>query len=85
MLQKFDQTDIPSTFQDRRRSDEGSREGRERRQFRDGNRSDRPEVAELADAVDNYKLRNCRRFITFEELFDVIQGLGYQKSQNAEQ
>ena len=85
MLQKFDQTDIPSTFQDRRRSDEGSREGRERRQFRDGNRSDRPEIAELADAVDNYKLRKCRRFITFEELFDVIQGLGYQKSQNAEQ
>ena len=54
MLQKFDQTDIPSTFQDRRRSDEGSRDGRERRQFRDGNRSDRPEVAELADAVDPY-------------------------------
>ena len=66
-------------FVDRRQPDRGMEGGRERRQFRDGNRSDRPEVAELADAVDNYKLQNRRRFITFEELFDVIAGLGYHK------
>jgi len=66
-------------FVDRRQPDRGIEGGRERRQFRDGNRSDRPEVVELANAVDNYKMQNRRRFITFEELFDVIAGLGYHK------
>ncbi len=79
MLQQTDRTGIQTAFQDRRQSDDGCSGGRERRQFRDGNRSDRPEVAELADAVDDYKLRNGRRFITFEALFEVIQGLGYHK------
>jgi hypothetical protein len=31
-------------------------------------------------AIDQYKLRHRRRFITFEELYDVIAGLGYHKS-----
>lgn len=51
----------------------------ERRQFKDGNRSHRPEVAEFAEAVDTYKIANRRRFITFEELFDVMTSLGYHK------
>lgn len=55
----------------------------ERRQFRDGNRSARPEVAELANAVDDYKIHHRRRFITFEELFDVMISLGYVR-QNVE-
>ncbi len=38
-----------------------------------------PEVVELAEAVDQYKLRHRRRFITFEELFDVMASLGYHK------
>ena len=78
MLQQLDQQEVRSTFVDRRQCDNGSG-GRERRQFRDGNRSARPEVAELADAVDTYKVENRRRFITFEELFDLMQGLGYHK------
>ena len=53
--------------------------GFERRQFRDGNRSSRPEVAEFADAIDEYKVTHRRRFVTFEELFDVIARLGYHK------
>ena len=79
MLPKIDQPAAETLFHDRRRSEQGSECGRERRQFRDGNCSARPEVAELADAVDHYKLQNRRRFITFEELFDVIQTLGYHK------
>lgn len=51
----------------------------ERRQFRDGDRSVRPEVAEFANAVDDYKIARHRRFITFEELFDVMMSLGYHK------
>ena len=78
MLQQIEQAQTVK-FVDRRQPDCDNEGGRERRQFRDGNRSDRPEVAEMADAVDNYKLHNRRRFITFEELFDVIAGLGYHK------
>jgi hypothetical protein len=66
-------------FIDRRGTDRGASSGHERRQFKDGCRSDRPEVAELADAVDQYKISNRRRFITFEELYDVMIGLGYSK------
>lgn len=51
----------------------------ERRQFSDARNSNRPEVDELARAVDQYKLRHRRRFITFEELFDVMTSLGYHK------
>ena len=39
----------------------------------------RPEVAELSEAVDQYKLKHHRRFITFEELYGVITELGYHK------
>lgn len=66
-------------FIDRRRSSESNAPGVERRQFKDGNRSSRPEVAEFADAIDDYKIKNRRRFITFEELFDVMMSLGYHR------
>jgi hypothetical protein len=54
-------------------------DGPERRQFSNSHSSSRPDVTELAEAVDQYKLRHRRRFITFEELYDVIAGLGYHK------
>lgn len=66
-------------FVDRRSADRDDNPGAERRQFRDGNRSARPEVAEFADAVDLYKVTHRRRFITFEELYDVMASLGYHK------
>jgi hypothetical protein len=66
-------------FIERRKSDDSTKPGFERRQFRDGNRSLRPEVAEFADAVDEYKITYRRRFITFEELFEVMTSLGYHK------
>jgi hypothetical protein len=53
--------------------------GIERRQFKDGDRRLRPEVAELADAIDDYKITHRRRFITFEELYDVMVSLGYHR------
>lgn len=67
-----------STFVDRRQSGGGS-QGVERRQFTPSYDSNRPEVNELARAVDEYKLRHRRRFITFEELYDVMVGLGYHR------
>lgn len=56
----------------------------ERRQF--GNTYDNltPEARELALAIDGYKLRNHRRFVTYEEMLFVVKSLGYAKAeQNA--
>ena len=69
----------PNHFVERRHGNGGRRDGAERRQFVDSRSSLRPEVMELAEAVDRYKLRHRRRFITFEELFDVMTDLGYRK------
>ena len=73
----------PATFQDRRQTGTGSRQSGERRQFVDSRETFRPEVLELAEAIDQYKLRHRRRFITFEELFDVVHELGYRKIEGA--
>ena len=51
----------------------------ERRQFGNTYNSAREEVNELAIAMGQYKLRHRRRFITFEELYDVMASLGYHK------
>ena len=70
----------PSEFVDRREiPSDGNPVGTERRQFCNSYASLDPDVSELAEAIDQYKLRHRRRFITFEELHDVITGLGYHK------
>ena len=51
----------------------------ERRQFGTSHATGRPEVDELAEAVDRYKLENRRRFITYAELYDVMIDLGYER------
>lgn len=71
----------PRPFVERRGGGAGPRPNgvAERRQFTASVDSLRPEVAELASAVDGYKLAHHRRFITFDELYDVIASLGYHK------
>lgn len=67
-------------FADRRRSfGEVRAAGPERRQFQDARVSCNADAIELAEAIDGYKLMHRRRFITFEELHDVITNLGYRK------
>jgi hypothetical protein len=78
VVQAPDVQSLPS-FADRRLTGGARSDGRERRQFIDSRQTFRPEVIELAEAVDQYKLRHRRRFITFEELYDVIAELGYRK------
>jgi hypothetical protein len=51
----------------------------ERRQFANSHEGLSPEAAELAQAIDGYKLRHRRRFITYEEMLAVIKSLGYRK------
>ncbi len=53
--------------------------GAERRQFSDSRDDLTPDAAELAQAIDDYKLRHRRRFINFEEMLHVVQSLGYRK------
>jgi hypothetical protein len=72
----------PRPFVDRRNTDAERPLGvPERRQFRASVNTTRPAVAELAQAVDQYKLEHHRRFITYEELYDVIARLGYMKAE----
>ena len=51
----------------------------ERRQFANTHLDISPEAAELAQAIDEYKLRHRRRFITYEEMLAVVKSLGYHK------
>jgi hypothetical protein len=51
----------------------------ERRQFANSYDELSPEAAELARAIDGYKMQHRRRFITFEEMLAVIKSLGYTR------
>lgn len=65
---------------DRRKNRGGfAPDGRERRQFRNSHNNDDPDVRELAEAIDNYKIANRRRFITYEEILKLVKSLGYHK------
>lgn len=57
----------------------GSYAGAERRQFCDSREELSAAAGELAQAIDDYKLRHRRRFINFEEMLHVIESLGYHK------
>ena len=67
-------------FVDRRGDAYNARDdGPERRQFSNSYSSMAPDVKDLAEAIDRYKLQHRRRFITFQELHDVITSLGYHR------
>ncbi len=78
---------MPATFQtsesafiDRRTYDpQVGAPGVERRQFTNSHDELSPDARELAQAIDAYKLRHRRRFITYEEMLDVMKSLGYRK------
>lgn len=53
----------------------------ERRQFANSHDGLSPQAQELAQAIDGYKLTHRRRFITYEEMFQVISSLGYAKQE----
>ncbi len=68
-----------SRFTDRRDQVVGSLPNRERRQFANSHDELSPNAAELARAIDGYKLHHRRRFITYEEMLTVVESLGYHK------
>ena len=68
------------TFVERRNVRTGSNPmGRERRQFTNSHQELSPDAAELADAIDQYKLQHRRRFINFEEMLAIFKTLGYSR------
>ena len=68
------------TFPDRRTSrPENATEWVERRQFAESRESLHPEVRELAEAIDDYKLAHKRRYVTLAEVLDVVKSLGYHR------
>ncbi len=74
-------TAAPATpFVDRRSSEGGESPVFERRQFTNSHDGLSPGAQELAVAIDQYKLRNRRRFITYEEMYEIITSLGYLRS-----
>jgi hypothetical protein len=71
---------VPVTFFDRRSPAAVERMPIcERRQFSNSHEELSPEAAELAQAIDHYKLCHRRRFITFEEMLSVVKSLGYSR------
>jgi hypothetical protein len=69
-----------SAFVDRRDPySVGDAEGRERRQFVNSHDELSPDAAELARAIDTYKLSHRRRFINFEEMLSIFKSLGYRR------
>ncbi len=71
---------VPESFVDRRSYGSGTAlPGRERRQFANSHEDLSPEAFELASAIDAYKAMHRRRFITYEEMLNVVKSLGYSK------
>jgi hypothetical protein len=70
----------PDAFIDRRTADyPNAAPNIERRQFANSYDELSPEAAELARAIDGYKVQHRRRFITFEEMLSVMKSLGYKR------
>jgi len=69
-----------TAFIDRRNTlSPGDAPGRERRQFANSYDELSPDAAELARAIDTYKLSHRRRFINFEEMLAIFKSLGYSR------
>lgn len=73
-------------FPDRRQSTAASGEAHlERRQFGNSHAHLSPGARELGAAIDRYKLENRRRFVTYEEIYEIVVNLGYTKPETVTQ
>lgn len=74
------ETNTPVTpFVDRRKQVRTDGHPVERRQFANSHQELSPAARELGQAIDQYKLMNRRRFITYEEMLNIFMDLGYRK------
>ncbi len=75
-------TTLGQQMRDRRRGQSPGRVfGRERRQFASSHDDLSGEGRELAMAIDDYKLKNQRRYVTADELLSIMRTLGYAKKE----
>lgn len=72
-------TEQPAFVDRRNPLSEADGPGRERRQFSNSYTELSPDAAELARAIDTYKLSHRRRFINFEEMLSIFKSLGYSR------
>jgi len=72
-------TALPSFVERRGVRASNSPAGRERRQFTNSHHELSADAAELASAIDQYKLQHRRRFINFEEMLAIFKTLGYSR------
>ncbi len=81
----FENTQQPNDgFPDRRSNAAApAKHATERRQFGNSHIGLSPAALELAQAIDDYKMKYRRRYITCEEMLKVIQTLGYAKQEEA--
>jgi len=70
---------VPAFVDRRNYSSGGEAPARERRQFTNSHEGLSPEARELALAIDHYKLAHRRRFVTYEEMLNVVKSLGYRR------
>ena len=73
------ETAAGSFVERRRQFSAATAPARERRQFVNSYEELSPAAGELARAIDEYKLRHRRRFITYEEMLSVVKSLGYRR------
>lgn len=71
--------ETPPPFVDRRQNSAPKGGAIERRQFGNTHYGLSPAARELAETIDNFKLQNRRRYVTYEEMLQVITDLGYTK------
>lgn len=68
-----------STFVERRSAATAGQQQAERRQFGSSHSRLSPAGRELAVAIDEYKVRHHRRYLTCDEMLSVMTALGYEK------
>lgn len=66
-------------FLERRQIRSGPNSTIERRQFANSLSELSEGAQEIGHAIDQYKLEHRRKFITYEEMFEIITSLGYTK------
>ena len=71
--------DRPTFVERRNPTTSASQPRHERRQFSNSYQELSPEAAELANAIDQYKLRHLRRVINYEEMLSLVKSLGYAR------
>lgn len=70
----------PEAFRDRRSTEVVKPGASERRQFGNSHAGLSDDGRDLALAIDRYKVNHHRRYLTCDEMIQVIQSLGYSKS-----